>query len=110
MRVITLLNDPFSDEEEGDLLEQILVATTEMSSEGDKPKSLAKAQRSPEWLEWEHVVREELDQLHKKGTWILVEKPADAIPISNRWVFVKKYNKYGDCGDSLLSEPGEHED
>src|SRR5882757_11279289 len=30
------------------------------------------------------------------GTWKLVDKPADAVPISNKWVFLKKYNKLGD--------------
>jgi hypothetical protein len=30
------------------------------------------------------------------GTWKLVNKPADAVPISNKWVFLKKFNKLGD--------------
>jgi hypothetical protein len=30
------------------------------------------------------------------GTWILVDKPEDAIPISNKWVFLKKLNKNGE--------------
>jgi hypothetical protein len=30
------------------------------------------------------------------GPWKLVNKPADAILISNKWVFLKKYNKLGD--------------
>ena len=40
--------------------------------------------------------KEELDQLRKRGTWILTEKPANAIPINNKWVFTKKYNKDSD--------------
>jgi hypothetical protein len=32
------------------------------------------------------------------GTWQLVDKPASAIPISNKWVFTKKQNK-----DSVLT-------
>lgn len=39
--------------------------------------------------------KEELSQLLKKGTWKLTEKPAEAIPITNKWVFTKKYNKDG---------------
>ena len=29
------------------------------------------------------------------GTWELVQKPPDAIPIKNKWVFLKKRNKEG---------------
>jgi transposase InsO family protein len=96
------LNDPFPDEEEDtqedDLVTQLCASTTNAValSGGDEPKSLREAQRSPEWLEWEHAVNEELDQLRKRGTWILVDYPMDAIPITKKWVFAKKYNKDGD--------------
>ena len=30
------------------------------------------------------------------GTWKLVECPTDAIPIGNKWVFLRKYNKLGE--------------
>ena len=95
------MNDPFPDEEEDtfdDEREQMsmLAANAKAHSGGDEPKSLIEAQRSPEWSEWEHAVKEELDQLHKRGTWILVKKPADAIPIANKWVFTKKFGKDGD--------------
>ena len=29
------------------------------------------------------------------GTWKLVDKPAGAVPIANKWVFAKKRNKQG---------------
>ena len=29
------------------------------------------------------------------GTWILVDPPADAKPIGNKWLFTKKQNKEG---------------
>ena len=74
----------------------MLAAYAASQSGGDEPRSLAEAQRSPEWPEWEYAIKAELKQLHEKGTWKLVSKPADAIPISNRWVFAKKYNKNGD--------------
>jgi hypothetical protein len=38
----------------------------------------------------------ELAQLQTMGTWKLVDKPIDAVPISNKWVFNKKYTKAGD--------------
>jgi hypothetical protein len=37
-----------------------------------------------------------LEQLRSFGTWKLIDCPLDAIPISNKWVFLKKYNKEGD--------------
>ena len=30
------------------------------------------------------------------GTWKLVEKPLDAVPIANKWMFVRKRNKAGE--------------
>ena len=30
------------------------------------------------------------------GTWRLVEKPPNAIPIANKWTFLKKRNKAGE--------------
>jgi hypothetical protein len=30
------------------------------------------------------------------GTWRLVEKPPDAIPIANKWTFVRKRNRTGE--------------
>jgi hypothetical protein len=27
------------------------------------------------------------------GTWELVDQPADAVPITNKWVLTKKFNK-----------------
>jgi hypothetical protein len=38
----------------------------------------------------------ELDLLSEKGTWELVQKPPDMVPISNKWVFIKKWNKEGE--------------
>jgi hypothetical protein len=38
----------------------------------------------------------EINQLTKMGTWILVDKPKEAILISNKWVFQKKLNKNGE--------------
>jgi hypothetical protein len=61
----------------------------------DDPKSLAEAKASPEWLEWEKAVKAELDQLTQKGTWKLTDNTANRVPISNKWVFIRKYNKEG---------------
>ena len=91
------LNDPFPDKEETEqaipMPGEIYTAFAEIPSGGDEPKSLAEGKRSPEWPEWECAVQSELDQLQQMGTWILVDKPVDTVPISNKWVFIKKYSK-----------------
>jgi Reverse transcriptase (RNA-dependent DNA polymerase) len=38
-------------------------------------------------------MQEQLDLLKEMGTWETVQKPPDAVPIANKWVFVKKRNK-----------------
>jgi hypothetical protein len=48
-----------------------------------------------EWPEWECTIQSELDHLKQKGTWQLVEKQMDAVPISNKWVLTKKQDKKG---------------
>ena len=40
-------------------------------------------------------MRAELDQLHKMGTWELVDPPEGRAPIPNKWVLTKKYDKEG---------------
>jgi hypothetical protein len=57
---------------------------------GDELTSLKEAKCSPDWPEWEKAMKIELDLLSKKGTWELVQKPSDTVPISNKWVFIKK--------------------
>jgi hypothetical protein len=96
------LHDPFPDEEEEDeespstTAEQIYAAFAETPVGGEDPKTLKEAKKSPDWPEWERAVREELDQLQKMGTWLLVDAPDDVIPISNKWVFLKKFGKLGE--------------
>lgn len=72
------LNDPFPDEDD------------------EEVASLKEAKNSPDWPEWEKAIHKELAQLHQMGTWRLVKKPDDAIPIANKWTFVKKRNKAGE--------------
>jgi hypothetical protein len=56
---------------------------------------LKEARKSVKWSEWEKAIQAELTQLKKMGTWRLVEKPKNAIPIAYKWVFAKKRNKAG---------------
>ena len=84
------LNDPWQDDESMNAEE----LTNLLEGDDDQP-TLEQAKRSLEWPEWEHAIQAELVQLQQKGTWKLVEKPADAIPISNKWVLTKKCDKEG---------------
>ncbi len=38
------------------------------------------------------AIKAQLTQLKTLGTWKLVDCPSDAVPIPNKWVFLKKYN------------------
>ncbi len=88
------LNDPFPDEEEEGAFPNI-EDNAEAMMTGDDCHSLKEAKASPEWPDWEHAIQAELDQLQQMGTWVLVDKPPDAVPIANKWVFTKKRNKEG---------------
>jgi hypothetical protein len=61
----------------------------------DNQLTLEQAKWSLEWPEWEHAIQAKLVQLWQKRTWKLVEKPAGAIPILNKWVLTKKCDKEG---------------
>jgi hypothetical protein len=62
----------------------------------DELKMLQQVQDSPKWPEWEKAIHAELDQLTHIGTWWLTDKPPTTVPIANKWVFAKKYNKSGE--------------
>jgi hypothetical protein len=96
-----LLNDPFPDEEQNENqiikeAENAYQIQTETPLGGNDPLTLEEAQKSPKWPEWNKAIKIELEQLQQTGTWKLVDCPKDAVPISNKWVFVTKYNKEGE--------------
>ena len=80
------LNDPFSDED--DILTSEDQDANNAIIAGDDLNSITEAQRSPEWPEWKQAMDAELTQLQQMGTWELVEKPPNTIPIANKWRFV----------------------
>jgi hypothetical protein len=91
------LNDPFSDEDEDDETHQLYAETVNHAILGtDDPSTVAEAKTFADWPEWKKAIEAELDQLTRFGTWKLVDCPDDAIPIPNKWVFLKKYNKQGE--------------
>jgi len=83
------LADPFLDEEEARM---VSIAKVEVFAviPGDNCHSLKEARESPDWPEWECAIHTELKQLQRMGTWKLVNKPPGAVPINNKWVFMKK--------------------
>jgi hypothetical protein len=92
------LSNPFPDEEEGDDSEVAFTANEEIYAiiARDEYTSLKDARNSPNWPEWEKAIHSELAQLNQMGTWRLVDKLANAIPIANKWTFVRKRNKAGE--------------
>jgi len=87
------LNDPFPDKEEAGIVvvrEEAFAVVPD-----DECHSLQEAKASLEWPEWESTIHAKLDQLHRMGTWRLVDKPASVIPIANKFVFTKKRDKEG---------------
>jgi hypothetical protein len=92
------LHDPFSDDEDDEEIVNAAAAvcneTFSIAANNGKP-TLKEARKSNEWPEWEKAIQAELAQLKKMGTWKLVPKPKNMIPIANKWVFAKKRNKAG---------------
>jgi hypothetical protein len=82
------LNDPFPDEEETGIVhvekEQAFAVLPD-----DDCRDLKQAKKLLEWPEWEQAIQLELTQLKHMGTWKLVDKPPNAILISNKFVFTK---------------------
>jgi Reverse transcriptase (RNA-dependent DNA polymerase) len=66
-----------------------------MAEAGDEFHSLKEAKESPNWPEWEKAIQAELKQLQEKGTWELVDQPANVIPLKNKWVFILNRDKEG---------------
>jgi hypothetical protein len=88
------LHHPFPDEEDGE--ETLSIEEVYAIIAGDELTNLKDAKTSPKWPQWQKAIQEELDLLMEMGTWKLVNKPPDAIPIANKWVFIWKWNKQGE--------------
>src|SRR6266850_449657 len=89
------MNDLFSDNEEDADEETLHTQYINAAEVGGDVHSLTQAQEFEEWPEWEKAIRIKLNQLKDMGTWKLVEKLPDVIPIANKWVFAKKRDKMG---------------
>ena len=88
------LQNPFSNEEdEAHATASSPDEETSAIIARDEHMSLKDAKQSEDWPEWEKAVQVELTQLQQMGTWRLVEKLPNAIPLANKWTFVRKRNK-----------------
>ena len=81
------LSDPWED--------KMNTAQTEAMLRGGEPKTLKEARQSPKRPKRKKVIHSKLCQFQNTGTWQLVSKEVDTIPIANKWVFTKKYRKTG---------------
>jgi hypothetical protein len=89
------LHNPFPDEEDDDEDTNLMIEEVYAIIAGNEFTSLKDAQNSPEWPEWQRAMQKELDLLKGMGTWETVQKPPDTVPISNKWVFICKWNNLG---------------
>jgi hypothetical protein len=90
------LQDPFMKEDEEDENTFLSIEEVYTIVAGDEITSLNEVRNSPKWPKWQQALNEEMDLLNEMGTWELVQKPPNTIPIANKWVFVKKRNKEGE--------------
>jgi len=86
-----VLHEPLLEEEES--LQDI--NSTFAIIAGDELTDLCDVKKSSDWPEWHKAMGEEIKLLTEMGTWEMVDKPPDAVPIPNKWVFLKKRNKEG---------------
>jgi len=93
------LDNPFSnskDEDDSMMIIQLMINDESYhSATNDGPISLKEVKKSPDWPEWEKAIESKLEQLRDMGTWKLVKKPINIIPIANKWLFMKKTNNIG---------------
>ena len=88
------LHDPFPNEEDKKSFQNIGEINAIIA--GNELTDLADAKRSVDWPDWEKAIQSELLQLQQMGTWKLVDKLLNSIPIANKWTFIKKRNKAGE--------------
>jgi hypothetical protein len=59
------------------------------------PRTYSEALKSSEQLEWNEAMKEEIEMLKEKGTYMLVELPRDREAIGSKWTYVKKVDEQG---------------
>lgn len=59
------------------------------------PSNYKEAITSGDNLNWKGAMQDEIESLHKNGTWVLVDKQEEKKVIGNRWVYTTKLNLDG---------------
>ena len=62
----------------------------------DEPQSLEETKAQLDWPKWKQAMDEEIEQLHRLGTYTNTKLPADRKAISCKWVYRLKKNSEGD--------------
>ena len=72
-------------------VDEYALAAETSNAEALEPRSLAEAQKQPDWPLWEKAIQEELATLRAAGTWEVVDRPERVNVVGSKWVFrVKK--------------------
>ena len=74
---------------------EFVFVTETADAEALEPRTLAEAQRRPDWDQWKLAIQEELDTLNAAGTWRLEEAPPGANIIGCKWVLKAKKDAAG---------------
>ena len=78
-----------------DFAEEYAMLTEISEIEAHEPRSLTEAKHRPYWPLREKAIEEELETLHKAGTWELTEAPQGANIVGSKWVFRAKKDAAG---------------
>lgn len=91
------LEDPDTEdvEPEGEMRPWLDFAAIGTEERGSNPETIEKARKLGDWPKWDALIRKELDQHERMGTWILVEPLPNANIVGSRMVLRYKRNTTG---------------
>ena len=87
-------HDPHKDKDETSTAAHVYMAFSD-STLGKDPKILKEATGSSKWPGWKKAIKTKFAMLDEMDLWELANMPDDRQPVTNKWVFVRKYNKNG---------------
>lgn len=61
----------------------------------DVPKTFNEVENRADKIQWQQVIKEELDFLTFNNTWSLVPKPEDKNIVDCKWIFTIKKDEFG---------------
>ena len=72
-----------------------LIVQQVLYTDAGEPESYEEAMRDDAHLKWENAMKDEMSSLKTNQTWELVEKPAKAKVLQNKWIFRVKHEAGG---------------